>query len=66
MGVKYPNIKVQLVGRDGNAFAVLANVEQALRHAQVPASEITQFMDEALSDDYDHLLQTCMRWVVVN
>lgn len=28
--------------------------------------EIDQFRKEATSGDYDHLLQTCMRWVDVS
>ena len=31
--IKYPNVKVQLVGQDGNAFAILGNVQRAMRRA---------------------------------
>ena len=64
-GVKYPNIKVQLTGGNGNAFAILGAVHQALRRAKVPAEELTKFREEATSGDYDNLLATCMRWVDV-
>ena len=63
--VKYPDITVELVGQDGNAFAILGSVSQALRRADVSKAEIKEFTDEATSGDYDHLLQTCMRWVDV-
>jgi len=64
--VRYPNIEVQLTGTDGNAFAILGAVQRELRHHDVPADEVTAFNDEATSGDYDHLLQTCMRWVEVS
>ena len=38
--VKYPKIKVKLVGTDGNAFAVLGNVSKAMRKGNVPKEEI--------------------------
>lgn len=63
MEPKYPNITVKLVGEDGNAFAILGRVAHALRRAGVSADEIANFRKEATSGDYDHLLQTCMRWV---
>jgi hypothetical protein len=66
VAVKYPEIKVQLTGRDGNAFAILGAVGQAMRRAKVPQSEVDAFMEEAMSGDYDHLLGTAMRWVSVS
>jgi hypothetical protein len=66
MTVKYPEITVELSGEDGNAFAVMGAVRKAMRRAGVPAEEIGAFCDEAMSGDYDHLLQTCMAWVEVS
>ena len=63
--MKYPEITVKLVGTDGNAFAIIANVRHALRQHNVSRDEIESFVDEAMSGDYDHLLQTCMKWVDV-
>lgn len=63
--VKYPNIKVQLSGEDGNAFVVIGRTTRALRRAGVPDAEVDAFRDEAMAGDYDHLLQTAMRWVDV-
>jgi len=62
---KYPNITVELVGSDGNAFAVLGKVSKALKRAKVDPKEVKKFRDEATSGDYNHLLQTCMKWVEV-
>ena len=63
--VKYPEIHVKLTGTDGNAFAVLGEVQKAMRKGGVPADEISAFVKEAMRGNYDHLLQTCMKWVDV-
>ena len=60
---KYPEIEVQLVGEDGNAFAILGRVIKAMRRGGVEQSEIDTFQQEATSGDYDNLLQTVMKWV---
>jgi len=63
--VKYQDITVKLSGNDGNAFAVIAQVTKALKNADVEKEVIDQFRTEAMSGNYDHLLQTCMVWVNV-
>jgi len=63
---KYPNVKVKLVGRDGNAFAILGAVSGAMRKAKVEKVEVDAFMKEAMSADYDNLLCVCMNWVDVS
>lgn len=62
---RYPRIRVELVGRDGNAFAMLSRVRRALSRHGVPYPEIQQFTDEATKGDYDHLLRTILTWVDV-
>jgi hypothetical protein len=62
---KYPDIEVELIGHDGNAFSILARVRRELRRARVPEKEVEAFLAEATSGDYDHLLRTCMEWVDV-
>jgi hypothetical protein len=62
---KYPDVRVKLVGGDGNAFAVIGSVVRAMRTAKLPDDEIKRFQSEAMSGDYEHLLQTCMQWVEV-
>jgi hypothetical protein len=44
---------VDLVGQDGNAFAVPGRVQSAMRRAG-HADLVTEFTDEATSGDYDH------------
>ena len=63
---RYPEIEVQLVGSDGNAFAILGKARKALKRGGVSREEIGQFTEEAMSGDYDNLLRVCMEWVDVN
>ena len=63
--IKYPEIKVKLTGTDGNALAIVGNVKRALQRAGVGRDELEAFQAEALSGDYDNVLQTAMRWVNV-
>ena len=65
MNVRFPDITVELTGGNGNAFAILGAVQQELRRGGATPEEVAQFVDEATSGDYDHLLQTVMRWVEV-
>lgn len=60
--VKYPDIRVRLVGMDGNAFMVLGLCKRAAQKGGLGEDEIKTFFDEATSGDYNHLLVTCMRW----
>ena len=62
------NIKkpiVQLVGKDGNAYAIMARVRKALKDAGFPDEHITAYLKEAMSGDYDNLLQVSMKYVEV-
>jgi hypothetical protein len=64
-GPKHPEIEVQLIGGDGNAFAIIGAVHRAMKRAGLDRSEIEQFDEEAMAGDYDQLLATVMRWVEV-
>ena len=59
--LRQTGIKVQLIGRDGNAFSILGTVKQALRRGGESREFIEAFMKEATSGDYNHLLATCMK-----
>ena len=59
------NIEVQLVGTDGNAFALMGRVQRGIRDAGGTKEDTDAFYAEATSGDYDHLLQTCMEYVNV-
>ena len=62
---KYPEIEVQLTGNDGNAFAIMGIVGQALKEANVSKDEIAEYTEQSMSGDYDNLLRVAMSWVTV-
>lgn len=62
MTPKHTNVTVTLTGRDGNALAILGRCRMAARDAGLSDDETAAFMEEAMAGDYDHLLQTAMRW----
>lgn len=66
VAVRYPEIEVQLSGEDGNAMAIMGRVKRALHRGGVSQAEQTEFFNDASSGDYDHVLQTCMKWVDVH
>ena len=62
---KYPDIKVQLSGKEGNAFAIMGRVMKALAEANVSVGQRNTYYTEAIVGDYNDLLTTSMRWVTV-
>lgn len=61
-GPLYPDITVPLTDEDGNSFSIVARASKLARRARVPQEEIDKFQEEAVSGDYDNVLQTVMRW----
>ena len=59
---RYRHITVKLIGKDGNAFAILGRCQRAARKAGLSKTEIDAFFAEATSGDYNQLLATCMAW----
>jgi hypothetical protein len=57
------DIEVELIGHDGNAFAILGAVQRDLKRAGVPKEERDAYFTEATSGDYDNLLAVTMKWV---
>lgn len=62
--VPYTDAVVQLTGKDGNAFLIIGLVHQGILRSNHPELA-DEFMNQAIDGDYDHLLQTCMRYVSV-
>ncbi len=56
-------VEVQLSGEDGNAFVIIGKVSKAMKMADISKEVISEFRDDAMSGDYDHVLQTCMKYV---
>lgn len=53
--------KLNLVGQDGNVFHILGLATKAAKEANWPKKKIDKFMKEAISGDYDHVIQTCVK-----
>jgi hypothetical protein len=67
---KYPNVRINVAGPrqqtgDPNCsfVATVAAVQNAMREADVPQQDLSNFYVEAAESD--DLLQTCVRWVQV-
>lgn len=54
-------VVLELVGMDGNAFAVMGAFKKAARKQGYKNDEIDKVLDEAMNGDYNHLLQTIMK-----
>lgn len=59
-------VTLQLVGLDGNAFALLGAFQRQARKEGWEQDEIKAVIDEATSGDYDHLLATLIEHTTVN
>lgn len=62
----YSHVEVDLSGEDGNGFFMISRTREAMRRAGVDQSAIEKFSEEAISGNYDHLIQTIFKYVSVN
>ena len=53
-------VSLQLVGLDGNAFALMGAFQSQARREGWTKEEIKEVLDECMSGDYNHLLRTLM------
>ena len=58
-----PKYDVHVELSDGNALGIMVAVKRALLSANAPRSDIDQYVKEAMSGDYNHLLQVTSNWV---
>ncbi|AYD82073.1 helix-turn-helix DNA-binding domain protein [Mycobacterium phage Saguaro] len=65
-GPRFPHVHVELVGQDGNAMSIIGRVAAALRGGGADTREVNQFVNEAMSGDYDNVIATACRWVEVS
>jgi hypothetical protein len=54
-------VKLNLVGKDRNAFALMGAFRQQAEKENWTAEEIKEVLDECRSGDYSHLLQTLIQ-----
>ena len=65
---KFPNVRVQMTGEDGNIFSIISRVLRALRKSgEAEAPDLVNFQLEiGKAEDYDAALRVVMRWVSVS
>jgi len=51
--------ELKLIGEDGNVFSILGKAMRAARQAGWSKEKIEKFQKDAMSGDYDHVLQLC-------
>ena len=56
------NVKVKLVGEDGNAFAIMGRVKRALERAG-HKDLAAQYIKEATAGNYDNLLRVTLEYI---
>lgn len=67
MKIRYPQVKVQLTGENGNAYMVIGLTTRAMKKAGIPAEDVTKFQHDCFNQaSYDHLLQLVMQTVDVS
>jgi len=54
-------IRLNLIGEDGNAFAIMGRATDALKGGGM-AHLKDDYLNEAMAGDYDHLLRVTMEW----
>lgn len=63
----YPDIIVPVNdGPNGNAWMIAANLKRGLEDHNISADEISEIIKEALSHDYDHVLQTVGKYATLD
>jgi hypothetical protein len=55
---------LKLIGEDGNAVRIMGRACRALQKAGM-GDKVKEFMDEAMSGDYNHVLNTCRKYFEV-
>jgi len=58
--IKGKQVKMELVGLDGNAFTLMANFSKNAKRQNWTEEEIKIVLDECQKEDYNHLLMTLM------
>lgn len=58
--------RLQLSGEDGNVFFILGRAQRVAKKAEWSQDKWQEFYNDATSGNYDHALQTCMKYFDVH
>ena len=56
-------IDLELIGLDGNAFFIMGSFSKQAKKEGWEESEIKEVLDECKKGNYDHILQTIMKYI---
>jgi len=62
---KYPEVEVQLVGEDGNTFAILGRCKKASK-GKISDEQFEEFSNKFMSGDYNRALSTVQEYFTVS
>jgi hypothetical protein len=58
-------MEIDLSTIDGNAYAIMGAAQRVLKRAGATPEELSEYLKESMSGDYEHLIQTVSKWLVV-
>ena len=58
--------KLKLTGVDGNAFSIMGKAQSAAKKDKWTEEKIKEYLDKAMSGDYNNLLKTTMEYFEVD
>lgn len=62
--MKYPHVRVKLVGEDGNIFFIMGRISAAMKRGGCTKEQVEEFTTAVTNcGSYDEALQTCMEFV---
>ena len=61
----YKHVVVNMRGVNGNTMVIVGTVKLALKRAGASALDLSMFVSECLSHDYEHALATVCKWVTI-
>lgn len=50
---------------DGNAYAIMGAAQRILKKAGATPEELSQYLEESMSGDYENLVATVGKWLVI-
>ena len=58
-------VEMDLSAIDGNAYAIMGAVQRKLKTAGASKEELDQYLAESMSGDYDNLIATVGKWLIL-
>lgn len=62
---RFPTVHVSLLNALGNSHNIVSRTASALKDESVPDSAVQDYITEALSQDFEHMIATTAKWVTL-